>query len=76
LVDATDLCTSFGEVRLIDLIAGPHASADALLGRLAAALESHAAGIAPFDDITMLAVRRAGPPAPPRASGHAAFRGS
>ena len=49
-----------GEVRLVDLITRPHASTDALLGRLATAPEAHATGIAPFDDITMLAVRRGG----------------
>ena len=60
VVDATDTSTTFGEARLIELITRAHASADALLGSLASALEAHTTGIAPFDDITMLAVRRSG----------------
>jgi phosphoserine phosphatase RsbU/P len=60
VVDATDTCNAFGESRLIALLTQPHASADALLATLSLALEAHSAGIDPFDDITMLAVRRIG----------------
>ena len=60
VVDATDTCSAFGEARLIALLTQAHASADALLATLALALETHSAGIDPFDDVTMLAVRRSG----------------
>lgn len=49
----------FGEARLLDLLAAPAASADALLGAVENALAVHAHGAEPFDDVTLLAVRRA-----------------
>jgi phosphoserine phosphatase RsbU/P len=60
VIDATDTVSAFGESRLIALLTQAHASADALLAALALALEAHSAGIDPFDDVTMLAVRRIG----------------
>ena len=52
--------TFFGEARLLDLLAAPAPSADALLGRVDDALAAHAHGTEPFDDVTLLAVRRGG----------------
>jgi sigma-B regulation protein RsbU (phosphoserine phosphatase) len=60
VLDATDTGSSFGESRLIALLTQAHASADALLGTLGLALETYSAGADPFDDVTMLAVRRTG----------------
>ena len=60
VVDAIDAGSAFGEDRLVTLLTETHASADALLGTLATALEAHSAGADPFDDVTMLAVRRIG----------------
>ena len=52
--------TFFGEARLLDLLAAPAASADALLGGVDEALAAHTHGAEPFDDVTLLAVRRRG----------------
>jgi serine phosphatase RsbU (regulator of sigma subunit) len=60
VLDATDTGSSYGESRLIALLTQAHASADALLGTLGLALETYSAGADPFDDVTMLAVRRTG----------------
>jgi serine phosphatase RsbU (regulator of sigma subunit) len=60
VLDATDTGSSYGESRLIALLTQTHASADALLGTLGLALETYSAGADPFDDVTMLAVRRTG----------------
>jgi sigma-B regulation protein RsbU (phosphoserine phosphatase) len=51
---------AFGEPRLLALLDPPPASAAVLLERIEAALAAHDAGREPFDDVTMLAVRRAG----------------
>jgi serine phosphatase RsbU (regulator of sigma subunit) len=49
----------FGEDRFAALAAaGWDGSAGALLASIEAALESHSAGTAPFDDVTLLAVKR------------------
>ncbi len=50
----------FGEARLLDLLAAPAASAEALLDGVDAALAAHTHGAEAFDDVTLLAVRRAG----------------
>lgn len=50
----------FGEHRLLALLDPPPASAAALLERIEAALAAHDAGREPYDDVTMLAVRRVG----------------
>ncbi len=50
----------FGEAHLLDLLAAPAPSADALLGRVEAALAEHAQGAEPFDDVTLLALTRTG----------------
>ena len=60
VLDATDNGSAFGESRLIALLSRAHASADALLDTLGLALETYSAGADPFDDVTMLAVRRTG----------------
>ena len=60
VLDATDTGSSYGESRLIALLTQAHASADALLAALGLALETYSAGADPFDDVTMLAVRRIG----------------
>jgi serine phosphatase RsbU (regulator of sigma subunit) len=52
--------TRYGEERVLERLAAPGASAEALLGALLADLEAFAAGAEPADDITLLAVRRAG----------------
>jgi sigma-B regulation protein RsbU (phosphoserine phosphatase) len=53
----------FTEKRLLALLEQPAASTGELLERVQAALRTHTAGTDPFDDITMLAVRRTpGPP--------------
>jgi serine phosphatase RsbU (regulator of sigma subunit)/anti-sigma regulatory factor (Ser/Thr protein kinase) len=49
----------FTEPRLLALLSEPDPSAAALLERIERNLRSHMAGAAQFDDITMLAVRRA-----------------
>lgn len=48
----------FGEPRLLGLLA-PAAGAGALVARVRDAVHAHAAGEAPFDDVTVLAVARA-----------------
>ena len=49
----------FTEERLLDLVSASTGSAEALLDRVDAALAAHTAGTAAFDDVTLLAVRRA-----------------
>jgi phosphoserine phosphatase RsbU/P len=51
----------FGERRMLSMIGEPTPSAAALVDRVDAALTAHYAGADPFDDITMLCVRRAPP---------------
>jgi phosphoserine phosphatase RsbU/P len=53
----------FGEERLAKLIEEPAATAAALLERVYDSLKEHISGADPFDDITMLAVRREPEPA-------------
>jgi len=53
---------SFGEARLLELLAPPAASPAAMLDRVMAALAAHADGADAFDDVTMLAARRAEAP--------------
>jgi len=59
----TDLQSSAGEFfsedRLLPLLTQPVSSAADLLGRIETGLRAHMAGANQFDDITMLAVRRA-----------------
>jgi sigma-B regulation protein RsbU (phosphoserine phosphatase) len=59
----TDLRNSagefFGEERLETILARPVSSAANLLGRIETSLQAHMAGAKQFDDITMLAIRRA-----------------
>lgn len=50
--------TFFTEERLALILADSVPSATDLLGRIAASVESHHAGVAQSDDITLLAVRR------------------
>jgi phosphoserine phosphatase RsbU/P len=50
----------FSEERLLELIAAPAPSVEALLDRIDAALAEHAGSADAFDDITLLAVRREG----------------
>jgi phosphoserine phosphatase RsbU/P len=50
----------YGEERLLALLAETTPSADALLERIERAVEQHTAGAERSDDITMLALRRAG----------------
>jgi serine phosphatase RsbU (regulator of sigma subunit) len=52
----------FGEPRMLSLICEPVLSPGALVERVDAALAAHYAGADPFDDITMLCVRRAPTP--------------
>lgn len=62
----TDGCTDakdpgghlFGEKRLMELVSEPSGSAAELVERVDDALHVHIAEAAPFDDITMIAVRR------------------
>jgi phosphoserine phosphatase RsbU/P len=49
---------SYGEDRLFSTAARPDASAVSLLDSLDADLLAHTAGAEPFDDITLLALRR------------------
>ena len=49
----------FGEERLLSLLQEPASSATALLNRVEASLQDHVADAEQFDDVTMLAVRRA-----------------
>jgi sigma-B regulation protein RsbU (phosphoserine phosphatase) len=51
---------SFGEARLEAAVREPAQSANALLDRIRAGLSAHVLGSDPFDDVTMLAVRRLG----------------
>jgi serine phosphatase RsbU (regulator of sigma subunit) len=60
VVDATDTHDAFGEHRLVELLGRKHVSAEAMIESLTQALQTHSTGIAPFDDITMLALRRSG----------------
>lgn len=53
----------FGEERLTTLIKEPSATVAALLERVYQCLKEHISGAEPFDDITMLAVRREPEPA-------------
>jgi len=53
---------SFGERRLAWMVQQPAASASALLEAIQISLNEHMAGIEQFDDITMLALRRATSP--------------
>lgn len=48
----------YGEERLLALLSPPPTSAAALLDQIESDLRAHAAGAAPFDDITMLALQR------------------
>jgi serine phosphatase RsbU (regulator of sigma subunit) len=48
----------FTEERLLALVEEPAASTTALLHHVLSALEAHAAGVEPFDDISLLAIRR------------------
>jgi serine phosphatase RsbU (regulator of sigma subunit) len=50
----------FGEERLLALVRSPFSGAGDLLSRIDASLRHHTAGLEPADDITLLAVRRAG----------------
>ena len=50
---------AFGEERLLAMLQQTRASAGSLLDQIQAALRQHVGGIDPYDDITMLAVRRA-----------------
>jgi sigma-B regulation protein RsbU (phosphoserine phosphatase) len=50
----------FDEERLVSLVEGPATSVAALLERIEASLQAHMADTEQSDDITMLAVRRAG----------------
>ena len=61
----------FGLARLVALLSQPRASAAALLEAIAAEVKAHTGEADQFDDITMLAVRRAGMP-PGRQSSEAA----
>jgi phosphoserine phosphatase RsbU/P len=57
--DARDVAGKlFGEKRLIGLLEQPAPSAGALLERVEAALHAHMSTADPFDDITIMAVRR------------------
>ena len=49
----------FGEERLLSLLQEPASSASTLLDRVEASLQDHVADAEQFDDVTMLAVRRA-----------------
>jgi sigma-B regulation protein RsbU (phosphoserine phosphatase) len=49
----------FTEKRLLALLAQPAPSVADLLDRLVASLEEHIAGAVPYDDVTLLALRRA-----------------
>jgi sigma-B regulation protein RsbU (phosphoserine phosphatase) len=60
VLDARDLEDElFGEERLLSLVAEPASSVAALLDRIMADLHAHIGEADQFDDITMLAVRRA-----------------
>jgi len=48
----------FGHERMLSLVASPPPSAGELLDRIQAALLAHMGDAAPFDDVTILAVRR------------------
>jgi serine phosphatase RsbU (regulator of sigma subunit) len=48
----------FGRERMLSLLMPPANSARELLDRIQSALEAHMGDAAPFDDVTMLAVRR------------------
>jgi len=48
----------YGEDSVIDLVAAAPSDAEALLGRVVAAVRAHEAGTEPGDDLTLLAVRR------------------
>jgi sigma-B regulation protein RsbU (phosphoserine phosphatase) len=48
----------FGEERLLELLAQPITTVAELLERITKHVQSHMAGASPFDDITLLAVRR------------------
>jgi sigma-B regulation protein RsbU (phosphoserine phosphatase) len=50
---------AFGEERLLAALRQPRSSANDLLDHIQTALRLHVDGIDPYDDITMLAVRRA-----------------
>jgi phosphoserine phosphatase RsbU/P len=50
---------ALGEECLLGLLAGDAGSAPALLSRVDAALSAHIGDAAQFDDIAMLAIRRA-----------------
>lgn len=61
VIDETDARQeAFGEARLRQLLIQPHASADAMLACVEQGLETHNAGLDPFDDTSMLALRRIG----------------
>jgi serine phosphatase RsbU (regulator of sigma subunit) len=59
----------FGEPRLLALLGEPGPSAAALAERVDAAVAAHYAGAEPYDDITLLCVRRAPAPGGPMVSG-------
>jgi sigma-B regulation protein RsbU (phosphoserine phosphatase) len=48
----------FTEERLLPILQAPTPRLNDLLGRVVVTLDEHAAGAEPFDDVTMLAVRR------------------
>ena len=48
----------FGESRLLELVARPSSSAEALLEGVEAELARHVGGETPYDDVTLLALRR------------------
>ncbi len=50
---------AFGEERLLAVLQQPRSSAGCLLDQLQTELRQHIGGIDPYDDVTMLAVRRA-----------------
>jgi sigma-B regulation protein RsbU (phosphoserine phosphatase) len=61
----------FGEARLLALAQQPCPSAEAMLSRITGSVVAHIASANQFDDITMSAVRRAGPSDPDQAAGRA-----
>ncbi|MEO8432388.1 MAG: SpoIIE family protein phosphatase [Acidobacteriota bacterium] len=56
----------FGESRLLALLDPPPGSASGILAKIEEELTAHAEGQEPFDDVTMIAVRRGNAPVPGR----------
>ena len=52
----------FGDERLLEVLRDPCGPVSAALDAIVAAVRTHAAGFEPSDDITLLALRRDGPP--------------